>query len=693
MARKIDLDKVRNIGIMAHIDAGKTTLTERILFYTGRIHKMVEVHEGAATTDWMDQERERGITITSAATSCFWLDHKINIIDTPGHVDFTVEVERSLRVLDGAVAVFCGVAGVEPQSETVWRQADKYRVPRIAFVNKMDRVGADFENVLQMMRDRLGARPVPVEIPDKVEDSFEGIVDLIDNVYLTYREETLGAEIDRGPIPERLAEKAAEARRRLIEEAADFDDALAAKYIDGGDVTAADIRRGLRRGTLESALVPVFAGSAFKNKGVQRVLDGIVNYLPSPRDLPELVGHRPDSEEPVVIEPRDDAPFTALAFKVQTDPYVGKLTYFRVYSGVLEVGRRFQNPVQGKKERLARVVAMHADKREELKEVRTGDIAAAVGVKFLTTGDTLCTEEHPVLLESMRFPTPVISVAIEPKTKADEDRLTEAMAKLAEEDPTFQVWTDDETGQTLIRGMGELHLEILVDRMQREFNVAANIGRPQVTYRETITEPAEHRAEFIRQAAGKAQYAVVTLRLEPLSGDGFEFESRLADDVLPREYVAAVESGFTESTDSGILAGYPMMGIKAILVDAAYDEDNSSELAFKIAASMALREATLKASPRLLEPIMDVEVVVPEEYMGDVMGDLSSKRGRIQGMTSRGNVQVIDSLVPLAEMFGYVNRLRSVTQGRGVFTMQFKEYELLSEALQSELVARIRGVV
>ena len=692
MTRSIALDKVRNIGIMAHIDAGKTTLTERILFYTGRIHRMGEVHEGGATTDWMEQERERGITITSAATSCFWKEHKVNIIDTPGHVDFTVEVERSLRVLDGAIAVFCGVGGVEPQSETVWRQADKYRVPRVAFVNKMDRVGSDFDHVVQMMRDRLGARPVAVQIPVKLEETFQGIVDLIDEGFITYNDESLGSTFERNPIPRDLAAGMTEARKKLIEEAADFDDELAAKYLEGGAVLSADIRRGIRRGTLDSKIVPVFAGSAFKNKGVQELLDGVVHYLPSPSDVAPAVAHRPGTHEEILVAPDDDAPFSALAFKVTTDPYVGKLTYFRVYSGTAKIGDQVYNVTQDKTDRLGRMVAMHANKREELQEVRTGDIAAAVGVKRITTGDTITVKGNALLLEPMMFPEPVISVAIEPKTKADEDQLAAALDKLSQEDPTFKVRSDEETGQTLIHGMGELHLEILVDRMLREFGVSANIGRPQVAYRETITEAVTRRAQFVRQTGGRGQYGDVTLRLEPIAS-GFEFVSRITGGVIPTEFIPAVERGVKESLDNGVLAGYPMVGIKATLLDGSYHEVDSSDISFKIAASIAFREAALKAKPRLLEPVMDVEVVVPEEYMGDVMGDLSSKRGRIVGMSHRVDARVVDAQVPLAEMFGYVNRLRSLTQGRGVFTMQFKNYELLPEQRESELVARIRGVV
>ena len=688
---RLSLEMVRNIGIMAHIDAGKTTLTERILFFTGRIHRMGEVHEGAATMDWMEQERERGITITSAATTCQWADHQVNIIDTPGHVDFTVEVERSLRVLDGAIAVFCGVGGVEPQSETVWRQADKYRVPRIAFVNKMDRVGSDFQNVVQMMRDRLGARPVPVQIPVKLDDNFQGILDLVKQVFLTYNEESLGADVEENAIPRDLEELAAAGRQHLIEEAAEFDDELAHRYLEGKDVTEDDIRRAIRKGTLANAIVPVFAGAAFKNKGVQRLLDGVVDYLPSPLDVPPVTAQRPGTHEELVLPPSDDAPFAALAFKIMTDPYVGKLTFFRVYSGTVKAGTHIYNASRDTQERLGQIVAMHAVKRQDLSEVRTGDIAAAVGLKKVTTGDTLCMKKEPLLLEPMHFPVPVISVAIEPKTKADEEKLANALDKLAEEDPTFLVRTDEETAQTIIQGMGELHLEILVDRMKREFGVAANIGRPQVAYKETISETVEHRARFIRQSGGHGQYGDVLVRLEPAQAE-FEFVSKVIGGTVPREYIPAVERGIREAMENGVLAGYPMVGVKATLLDGSYHDVDSSDMAFKIAGSMALREGARRAKPRLLEPIMDVEVVVPEEYMGDVMGDLSSKRGRIGGMFQRGDARVIAASVPLSEMFGYVNRLRSITQGRGVFSMQFSRYEPLPDSLESELVAKVRGV-
>ena len=691
MARATQLERVRNIGIMAHIDAGKTTLTERILYYTGRIHRMGEVHEGAATMDWMDQERERGITITSAATTCFWKEHRINIIDTPGHVDFTVEVERSLRVLDGAVAVFCGVGGVEPQSETVWRQADKYGVPRIAFVNKMDRVGSDFDNAVQMMRERLGARPVPVQIPVKLDETFQGVIDLIREVYFFYADDLPDSQPEELPIPRDMAERAAEARGKLLEAAADVDDDFAHHYLEGTAFTEADVKRAVRKGTLSGKLVPVFAGSAFKNKGVKLLLDGVVDYLPSPSDLPPTQAHRPDDGEPILLEPRDDAPFAALAFKIMADKYVGKLTFFRVYSGTLEKGSQVLNATRGTTERVGQIVAMHADKREDLDEVRAGDIAAAVGMKRVTTGDTLTEKKTPLLLETMHFPEPVMSVAIEPKSKADEDNLQKAMVRLSEEDPTFHVRLNEETGQTLIQGMGELHLEILVERMRREFGVDANVGKPQVAYRETITKTVVHRARFVRQSGGRGQYGDVEVRLAPIAS-GFEFENKIQGGVIPREYVPSVERGLREAMESGVLAGYPMVGIKATLLDGSYHEVDSSEIAFRIAGSMALREGAEKAEPRLLEPIMDVEVMVPEDYLGDVLGDLNAKRGRIVGMFVRSEAQVIAAAVPLSEMFGYVNRLRSLTQGRGVFTMQFSRYEPLPDSLEGQLVSRIRGI-
>ena len=689
MARAVALNMVRNIGIMAHIDAGKTTLTERILFYTGRIHRVGEVHEGMATMDFMEQERERGITITSAATTCAWDGHQVNIIDTPGHVDFTVEVERSLRVLDGAVAVFCGVGGVEPQSETVWRQADKYEVPRIAFVNKMDRVGSDFDNVVQMMKDRLGARPVPLHFPVKLDETFQGIIDLIRGVFLVYDDDLGNAK--ETPIPRDLKEAVDQARHELLEAAGDCDDDFAHKYLEGEAYTEADIKAALRKGTVKNQIVPVFAGSAFKNKGVQWLLDAVVDYLPSPLDVPAVEAERVDGKGTILLTPDDDAPFAALAFKIMTDKYVGKLTFFRVYSGTLKKGTYILNASRGTKERLGQIVAMHANKRDDLDEVRSGDIAAAVGFKNVTTGDTLTEKDSPVILETMNFPEPVLSVAIEPRTKADEENLDKAMAKLSEEDPTFHIRTDEETGQTIIWGMGELHLEIIVDRMKREFQVEANIGRPQVAYRETITKKVVQRTKFIRQTGGKGQYADVTVELEPIE-IGFEFKNKIVGGAIPKEFIPGVERGLREAMESGVVAGYPMVGVRATLIDGSSHDVDSSELSFQVAGSMALREGSKKAKACLLEPIMDVEVVVPEDYMGDVMADLNSRRGKIGGMIHRRDAQVIAASVPLAEMFGYVNRLRSLTQGRGVFSMQFSSYEPLPDTLGSELVAKIRGI-
>ena len=677
---------------MAHIDAGKTTLTERILFYTGRIHRVGEVHEGAATMDWMEQERERGITITSAATTCQWRDHRINIIDTPGHVDFTVEVERSLRVLDGAVAVFCAVGGVEPQSETVWRQADKYNVPRIAFVNKMDRVGADFENVVQMMRDRLGANPVPVHLPMFVGEQFTGLVDLVEMKALTWHEESQGSTFDTHDIPRDLTQKAEAARHRLLESVAEFDEQLLDDYLHEKPYTAEDLRRAVRNGTLAGAINPVLCGSAFKNKGVQRLLDAVVDYLPSPPDKPPIQGQELETFKHVTRMASDDEPFSALAFKIMTDPHVGKLTFFRVYSGIIRTGDSVLNAASGRKERIGRLLQMHANKREEIKEVFAGDIAAGIGLRGLTTGNTLCDVSYPLALEAMHFPEPVVDVAIEPKSKVDEEKLAEALQRLAEEDPTFRVRTDEETSQTVISGMGELHLEIIVDRMMREFKVQANVGKPQVAYRETISVPAETRHRFIRQTGGKGMYGDVTLRVEPQEpGKGFEFESLVVGGAIPKEYIPACEKGVEESLKNGIVAGYPMVDIKVSLLDGSYHEVDSSEMAFKIAASMAFKEACQKAKPRLLEPIFDVEVVVPEEYMGDIIGDLSSRRGRIGGMFTRGTARVIAASVPLAEMFGYATRMRSISQGRAVYSMQFSRYDTLPQSVAEEIVAKAKG--
>jgi len=692
MPRISPLDRYRNIGIMAHIDAGKTTLTERILFYTGRIHRVGEVHEGAATMDWMEQERERGITITSAATTCQWRDHRINIIDTPGHVDFTVEVERSLRVLDGAVAVFCAVGGVEPQSETVWRQADKYNVPRIAFVNKMDRVGADFDNVVQMMKDRLGAKPVPIHLPMFAGETFQGIVDLVEMRAITYNEESQGTTFDVHDIPRDLLKKAEEARFHLLESIAEFDEQLLDDYLHEKPYTAEDMRRALRKGTLQSAINPVLCGSAFKNKGVQRLLDAVVDLLPAPIDMPPVQGTDQQSFAHVSRKPTDDEPFAALAFKIMTDPYVGKLTFFRVYSGTLKTGDQLLNVATGHKERIGRLVQMHANKREEISEVYAGDIAAAIGLKRVTTGNTLCDTDYPIALEAMHFPEPVVDVAIEPKSKADEDKMATALQRLSEEDPTFRVRTDEETAQTVISGMGELHLEIIVDRMKREFSVQANVGKPQVAYRETISQPAEQRHRFVRQTGGKGMYGDVTLRVDPQeAGKGFEFENEVVGGAIPKEFIPAVEKGVEEAMKSGVVAGYPMVDIKVTLLDGSYHEVDSSEMAFKIAGSMAFKEACEKAKPRLLEPIFDVEVVVPEEYMGDIIGDLSSRRGRIGGMFQRGSARVIAASVPLAEMFGYATRMRSISQGRAVYSMQFSRYETLPTAVAEEIVAKAKS--
>ena len=692
MPRQTALDRYRNIGIMAHIDAGKTTLTERILFYTGRIHRTGEVHEGAATMDWMEQERERGITITSAATTATWRDHRVNIIDTPGHVDFTVEVERSLRILDGAVAVFCAVGGVEPQSETVWRQADKYRVPRIAFVNKMDRVGADYDNVLRMMRERLGAKPVAVYLPMFVGDAYTGIIDLVEMIAVTYHEESQGTTFTRGDIPRDMVDKANQARHQLLEAVAEYDEQLLDDYLHEKPYTPADLRRALRAGTLGGHITPVLCGSAFKNKGVQGLLDAVVDYLPSPVDVPPIEGHDLRSFEHVTRKSADDEPFSALAFKIMTDPYVGKLTFFRVYSGTIKTGDQVLNAATGNKERIGRLVQMHANKREEIKEVYAGDIAAGIGFKRVTTGNTLCDPTYPLALEAMHFPEPVVDVAIEPKSKADEERMATALQRLSEEDPTFRVRTDEETNQTIISGMGELHLEILVDRMMREFNVSANVGKPQVAYRETITSPAEQRTRFVRQTGGKGMFADVSIRVEPQEpGKGFEFVNEIVGGAIPKEYIPAVEKGIEEALRSGVLAGYPVVDVKITLHDGSYHEVDSSEMAFKIAGSMAFKEAVRKAGPRLLEPIMDVEVVVPEEYMGDIIGDLSSRRGRIGGMFQRSDARVIAASVPLAEMFGYATRMRSISQGRAAYSMQFSRYEALPASVADEIVAKAKG--
>jgi len=684
----VALDRVRNIGIMAHIDAGKTTTTERILYYTGRTHKMGEVHEGAATMDWMAQEQERGITITSAATTAFWRDHRINIIDTPGHVDFTVEVERSLRVLDGAVAVFDAVAGVQPQSETVWRQADRYAVPRIAFINKMDRTGANFFAAVQSMRDRLGAHVVPVQLPLGQEEHHRGVIDLVEMRGISYSDD-LGTKMDIIEIPAELAEQAHAYHHQLIDSVAEFDDELMETYLlDEESVTPDMIRRALRRGTLESKITPVLCGSAFKNKGVQPLLDGVVDYLPSPLDVPPIQGINPKTEAEATRRPALDEPFSALAFKVMTDPFVGKLTYFRVYSGTIKAGDRVLNTTTGKVERIGRILQMHANHREERDEIGAGEIAAAVGLKTTTTGDTLAVEAYPIVLESMTFPEPVISVAIEPKTKGDQDKLGAALQRLSEEDPTFRVSSDEETGQTIIAGMGELHLEIIVDRLLREFRVDANVGRPQVAYRETVSKPAEKvRLKFVRQTGGSGQYADVVINLLPQPpGVGYEFSDSIVGGKIPKEYIPAVNAGITEAMNSGVLAGYPVVDIKIELVDGSYHEVDSSERSFKIAGSMAFKEAMKRAKPKLLEPVMAVEVVTPEDYLGDVMGNLNSRRGRVEHMEPSGNGHVITAKVPLSEMFGYATDLRSMSQGRATFTMQFDRYEDVPASIASEIV-------
>jgi elongation factor G len=684
----VALDRVRNIGIMAHIDAGKTTTTERILYYTGRTHKMGEVHEGAATMDWMAQEQERGITITSAATTAFWRDHRVNIIDTPGHVDFTVEVERSLRVLDGAVAVFDSVAGVQPQSETVWRQADKYKVPRISFINKMDRTGANFFAAVQSMRDRLAANPVPLQIPIGAEDNFTGVVDLVDMQAVVYKDD-LGQTFDVTEIPAELLEQAQEYHHQLIDAISHFDDEVLAAYIeDESSVSAEMIRRAVRAGTLADEITPVLLGSAFKNKGVQLLLDAVVDYLPSPLDVPAVHGTDPKSgnDEERPADPK--APFSALAFKVMSDPYVGKLTYFRVYSGTLKAGDRVLNTITGRTERVGRILQMHANHREEREEIMAGEIAAGVGLKSTTTGDTLAADSAPIVLESMTFPDPVISVAVEPKSKADQDKLSTGLTRLAEEDPTFRVETDEETGQTLISGMGELHLEIIVDRLKREFNVDANVGRPQVAYRETISKPVEKiQGKFVRQTGGSGQYGDAVINLSPQEpGAGYEFVDKIVGGKIPKEYIPAVDAGIQEAMGSGILAGYPVVDVRIELVEGSYHDVDSSERAFKIAGSMAFKEAMKRAKPILLEPMMAVEVTTPEEYLGDVMGNLSSRRGRIESMNPLGNAQVVKASVPLSEMFGYATDLRSMTQGRADFTMQFDRYEEVPQSIASEIM-------
>ncbi len=692
MVRTVPLEKTRNIGIMAHIDAGKTTTTERILYYTGINYKIGEVHEGTATMDWMVQEQERGITITSAATTCLWRDHRVNIIDTPGHVDFTIEVERSLRVLDGAVAVFCSVGGVEPQTETVWRQADKYGVPRIAFVNKMDRLGADFFRVVKMIEDRLGARPVALQLPIGSEEKFAGIIDLVQMKAVIWEDDSLGAKFRVEAIPESMIAEARQYHDKLLEAVADSDESIMEKYLEGKEIGESELRRAIRNAALAIKIVPVLCGSAFRNKGVQPLLDAVVDYLPSPLDIPPVKGINPNSQAVVERPARDDAPFSALAFKIMTDPFVGTLSFFRVYSGSLTSGAAIYNSTKSKRERIGRLLKMHANKREEIKEVYAGDIAAAVGLRTATTGDTLCDENHPIVLESIDFPDPVISIAIEPKSKADQERLGLSLQKLATEDPSFRVRTDEETGQTIISGMGELHLEIIVDRLLREFNVGANVGKPQVAYKETIRKAVEQQGRFIRQTGGRGQYGDVWIKLEPLAkGSGFEFVDAIRGGSIPREYISAVEKGAREATENGALAGYPMVDVKVTLFDGSYHDVDSSEIAFKIAGSMALKAAARKANPVLLEPIMAVEVVVPEDFMGDVIGDISSRRGKVLGMDTRPAAQAIDARVPLAEMFGYATDLRSMTQGRATYTMQFSHYEPVPAAVAEGIIAKYDG--
>jgi elongation factor G len=692
MAVRHSIEKVRNIGIMAHIDAGKTTTTERILFYTGKLHRLGEVHDGAATMDWMEQEKERGITITSAATTCFWNDHQINIIDTPGHVDFTVEVERSLRVLDGAVALFCAVGGVEPQSETVWRQADKYKVPRIAFVNKMDRTGADFYNALQMMKDRLGANAIPINLPIGEGDIFSGVIDLISFKARMYHDETFGATFDEIEIPHDLLEIANKYRTEMLEAVSDVDDTLLEKYLEGKEISENEIKDVLRRATIELKIIPVLCGSAFKNKGVQKLLDSIVDFLPSPLDFNEIEAHHVGINDSIKRKIDEKEKFTALAFKIMNDPYVGKLTFFRVYTGSLKAGSYIYNAVSEKKERISRLLQMHANHREEIDEVRAGDIAAAVGLKNTRTGDTLCSENEPVLLEKIVFPEPVIQIAIEPKTKADQDKLSESLIKLSDEDPTFQVKVDEETGQTLISGMGELHLEILVDRMKREFKVEANVGKPQVAYRESITQTVNSEGKFIKQSGGRGKYGHVWIELSPNEpGKGYEFTNAIVGGTVPREYIPAVSAGIQEAMRNGVIAGFPVVDIKAKIYDGSYHDVDSDEISFKVAGSIAFKEGAKKAKPVLLEPIMDVEVVTPEEYLGDVMGDLNSRRGKIEGFSARKDAQVITATVPLSEMFGYATILRSMTQGRAIYTMQFSHYSEVPKSIADEIAEKSLG--
>ncbi len=694
--KSVKLSEVRNIGIMAHIDAGKTTLTERILFYTGRTHRIGEVHDGAATMDWMEQEQERGITITSAATTCTWNDHRVNIIDTPGHVDFTVEVERSLRVLDGAVGVFCAVGGVEPQSETVWRQADKYNVPRIAFVNKMDRVGSDFFNVVDMIKKRLGANPLPLVIPIGSGEMFTGIIDLLEMKSILYNEGTMGTRFDYSEIPSDMIEEAEKWRHHLIEETASYDDTLMDKYLEDQEISVQELRVAIRKGCIDNTFVPTLCGSAFKNKGVQRLLDSVVNLLPSPIDIGSITGSDPkDNDVEINRNPELEEPFSALAFKIMTDPYVGKLTYMRVYSGSLNAGSYVYNPGSGKRERISRILLMHSNKREERESVCAGEIVAAVGLKHVKTGNTLCDEKNQIILESMDFPEPVVSVSVEPVSKGDQDTLSKSLQKLGEEDPTFKVSSDEETGQTIISGMGELHLEILIDRLLREFKVKANIGKPMVAYREAITQSvSDVETKFVRQSGGRGQFGHVVLNVAPNeSGKGYHFENKIVGGVIPREYIPSVDKGIQEALKNGIIAGYPIEDVRVELIFGSYHDVDSSEMAFKIAGSMAIQDACKKASPKLMEPIMRVEVIVPDEYLGDVMGDLNSRRGKIEGMEQRKEAQVVNSLVPLSNMFGYVTDLRSLTQGRAVFHMDFAKYQQVPSSVESEILEKVHGKV
>jgi elongation factor G len=690
VAREIPLEKVRNIGIMAHIDAGKTTTTERILYYTGVSYRMGEVHDGSAIMDWMEQEQERGITITSAATTCFWRDHRINIIDTPGHVDFTMEVERSLRVLDGAIAVFCAVAGVEPQSETVWRQADKYNIPRVAFINKMDRVGADYTRTIQMMRDRLGAQPLPLQLPLGKEGDFAGVIDLVEMKGIIYDATSLGATYQCVEIPEELKEEARRYREKIVEKAAEADEALMERYIEGAPISPEEIRRAIRKATVEHQVVPVLCGTAFKNRGVQPLLDAIVDYLPSPLDVPAIEGQRPDGEKEK-RRPADDEPFSALAFKLMTDPFIGHLTYLRIYSGSLKAGSTVYNATRGRNERIGRLLKMHANKREEIKEIYAGDIAAAVGLKDTSTGDTLADKANPIILESIVFPEPVISVSIEPKTQQDLDKLGEGLHKLALEDPSFRITADEETGQTLISGMGELHLEIIVDRLLREFKVDAGVGVPEVSYRETITTAIEGEGRFIKQSGGRGQYGHVVLKLEPLEpGKGYEFVNKVVGGAIPREYIPSVGRGVQEAMQRGILAGYPVTDIRVTLLDGSYHEVDSSDMAFKIAASIGFKDLASRAKPIALEPIMSLEVVLPEEFLGEVIGNLSGRRGKIIGVEAHKGTQTVKAEAPLAEMFGYATDLRSLTQGRATYTMQFARYSPVPSAIMEAVIARRR---